>query len=157
MFHGDFLEGIDGSLSHVGGALVDNVLGPLGSSQGISQHAGDEVGALVVVDDDRIEQVLVATADVLCCDELQGDAERRQSRGIGRNQGVGQQEVEAESGTPWSALSRCGRRRGRPQDRSLPFVLARWVTQPRTESPRAEREGLAEPLLRHARESVQSL
>ncbi|HJL17102.1 MAG TPA: hypothetical protein RMH99_15660 [Sandaracinaceae bacterium LLY-WYZ-13_1] len=100
-------QGLAGALGEIGGALVGEQLrtGPLGAGAG--DDVDDALGALGVVDEDGVEQVLIAATDVLHREELQRHAEGAQVGGVGGALGVGQHDVEVEAGSarrsrrPW--------------------------------------------------------
>ena len=96
-------------LRHVRCALVGDGLGAWAISQRGGDGIDDPVGALVVADDDRVEQARIAAADVLCGDELEGHAEGAQVGGVGADLGAGQRHVEVEpTATRWSRTRRLG-------------------------------------------------
>ena len=77
MVGAELFEDVRGELGHVGCSLVcDDLLTRNAFSrvvlQRLCQDLGNELGAFVIVDDHRIEQVLVAAADILGCDQLEG-------------------------------------------------------------------------------------
>lgn len=93
----ELFECASGLGSHVGRALVGEDLCAPQVGECVGQEADDCLCALVVIDDDGVEQVLVAAADVLCGEELQGDTEDGQVGGVGGELSVGQHDVEREA------------------------------------------------------------
>lgn len=75
MLDTELSKGIAGQLGHVRGALVGDRLQPLAARSGSGQYIDDMFGALVVIDDDRVEQLSIASTDVLGGDEFERDAE----------------------------------------------------------------------------------
>jgi len=63
------------------------------------------LSALVIIDDDRIEQVGITPAQILGSDKLEGDSKRHQVGRVGRELGVGEEDVEAEATTARGAGS----------------------------------------------------
>jgi hypothetical protein len=132
-------QGERGGRRHVRGALVGEGLDAGAVAQHDAQGVDDVVGALARVDDDRVEQAAIATADVLNADELERDPEDRQVGGVGADLGARQEHVEAEAG---SARLPRGRRRRRGWARR--GVRHRGVGEPVAQGALGQREGLAE-------------
>jgi hypothetical protein len=107
-----------GGLGHIGRALIDQDLESFSVVDGLAQGGNDLLGALVIVDDDGVEQILIAIADVLRGDEFEGDTEGLEVGGIGGELGVGNDDIEGEAPSPTGALAwRCGWREGSPHRR----------------------------------------
>jgi hypothetical protein len=137
-------------IGHVGSPLVCEGLHAGAVAKDGAESFDDVIGALARVDDDGVEETLIATADVLHADELERDAEGRQGRGIRADLRVGQEDIEPEARPTRSALARLERRR---RGRRLGRADARARrAQPVTERPLGERQGLAEVALRERRQ-----
>jgi hypothetical protein len=95
-----FEGGLARELRHVGCALIGDRVGAGLFSDCVGEHLGDVLGALVVVDEEGVEEALVAAADVLGGDELERDAEGAQVGGVGAELGGWQQHVEADTAPP---------------------------------------------------------
>ena len=145
MLGAELLEGGAGGLGHVGSALVDDDLDAFSIVDRLGEAADDQLGVLLVVDDDGLEQRLVTAADVLGGDEIEGNAERLEVGGVGGELGLGQDEIEGEA----AALGRASRRgtAGRRGSERWIGGGAGQVRKPGTQ--RAGREGktLTEALL----------
>ena len=134
------VQGELGGRRHVRGALVGEGLDAGAVMQHDSQRVDDVVSALARVDDDRVEQPAITTADVLHADELEWNAEDGQVGGVGADLGARQVYIEAET---WAARRPVGRRRWRCRRRPR----HRGVGEPVAQGALGHRQSLAERAL----------
>jgi hypothetical protein len=116
------------------------------------------VGALVVVDQDRVEQRLVAASEILGRDELEGDAEGLQRGGVAGELGFGKQHVEGESRATRRAAATGSGRRGRGLERGKQGLGVTAIARdPGAQGARRECQRATELLLGKAMDAVQAL
>ena len=137
------VQGELGGRRHVRGALVGEGLDAGAVAQHDSHRIDDVVGALARVDDDRVQQPAITTADVLHADELERDAEDGQVGGVGADLGARQVHVEAEARAARRPVGRWWRRRGGGRR----GVRHRGVGEPVAQGALGQRERLAERAL----------
>jgi hypothetical protein len=105
----------------------------------------DVVSAFPVIDDNRVEEVLVSTSDILGSDKLQRDSEGLEVGGIRGDLSIREEDIETESRSARRAFFGTllfGGRSHRGDGRSLVAVC-----HPVPEGARAQSESLAEALL----------
>jgi hypothetical protein len=143
----ELVESFFRTLGEVGRALIgEHLLAGLLVDR-LLEHADDVLGALVVVDHDGVEEVLVTSADVLCRDQRELDAEGFELRRVGGELGVGDGHVEAEARSAWRSLPLwLGRRRG-----DVMLWSGRGAAQPRPQGALGQPQRRAEALLRELR------
>ena len=105
----ELVECVASASGEIGRALIGDGLGTGGSAERFADHLDDMLGALVVVDDDGVEQRVVTTADVLGCDELESDPEGFDVGGVCSEPCARQGAIEADATAAWRGLAGLGR------------------------------------------------
>jgi hypothetical protein len=95
-------QSIAGQLGHVRRSLIGDGLQTFTTGDGRGQYADDVFGVFVVIDDNRVEEILIASTDVLCGHQLEWHPKHRQVGGISADLSVGNHEVEAKAWTSQS-------------------------------------------------------
>jgi hypothetical protein len=154
MFGAECDESVAGQLGHVWRSLIADSLQPFTTGDGRGPYGDDVLGAFVIIDDNRVKEILIATTDVLGSDEFERHTENRQVGGVCAELSVGDDEVEAKAWTSLSAATSPARLGGGGQHGVVAGTgLRSWRSGREPGPQRAPGQGqrFAEPVLSEAR------
>jgi hypothetical protein len=154
MFGAECDESVAGQLGHVRCSLITDGLQSFTTGDGRGPYGDDVLGAFVIIDDNRVEEVLIATTDVLGSDEFERHAENRQVGGVCTELRVGDDEVEAKTWTSLSAATSPATLGGGGQHGVVTGTgLWSWRSgrEPGTQRASGQGQRFAEPVLSEAR------
>jgi hypothetical protein len=109
VFGSELGESLAGQLGHVRRSLIGDRLQTFTAGDGRGQYLDHVLGVFMVVEDDCVEEILIAATDILGGHQLERHSKHRQVGGVSADLSVGDDQVEPKAWAPLSAGTRLAR------------------------------------------------